>query len=958
MVGRVAGEAVKKSFSSLTSSDNAFPEWEEEVDHSGGLLVNDAETGEPLAILTQDQASQVSELFETPECLALVQFLLIAKIGCRQPDAFEEIAEGFYDAFLDLAEIYCSERNFNWAGLASPLWGLLLQYLESVFPNDQLTAFVSADEIQRMSSYLGTVQKISGRSQPANVAFRDLVDIAGDSSRFETARNTLYDIRHKSTDYYAEVNLAHALSHSQESFRFERETLYVTRSLRRYNTSDGETDEFLSVPRTRPRCVVIGNPGVGKSTMVQHVVHKLSSNDSASGHDFAPLVIQCKEFASPDSGTYILESLTKSLRDNLQLDIENQAIGDLLTLGRGFVVFDGIDEIIDISRRQRFVKAVEAFASRYPLSPILVTARRVGYQKAPLNSSEFSLYELDDFSDEQVEEYTEKWFRVTGRSDEEREAFLRESESIPDVCVNPLMLSLLCTLYRARGYIPRNRRAVYQACADLMFQRWDSMRQIEQPMDHRHYGTRLMQELALFFYRSQSAQGGVEERQLRRIITTFFSDTASVETFEASRRAEHFLDFCADRAWLLTSQGTTDRGERVFGFTHRTFMEYFSAEAIVRRARSLDEIVDEVAVAYDKDSSSVLADVIVQCADEKYDRGAEEIINGLLERTRSLGKAQASKYISLSLRILNSAPVPKTTTDAVFAGLFEYWDRSNMNATEASANALFDLYRDPRNRLHSLLQWKIALSEPADAIAVLERWSRFYMSGETMRFDQAWDPQMRDIATSLYEQNEDVDSVSRAYMMTIGIYGLDRLSVKNPPNWLLFVNKFGPTPDSSIPGPLVNDLIAVARGGVSSSPLIDWVDSEALKAWRVQWPEHYAAALTKASNHFPSLSSGDWQAVSPAGSLLLWLCCSLYEVSFPSSHPFHDVAHGAFEPGWFKRATEARTSRVLGRAEGRDPGGPFPRTDVIEQAGGAEFPSWFQTWCKGRLSFVPKGQIT
>ncbi|MFI6016447.1 NACHT domain-containing protein [Streptomyces sp. NPDC051287] len=956
LVGRVAGDAVKYSFSSLAGARSALPEWEEEVDHSGGLLISDPETGEALTILTQDQVTQICGLFESPECLAVVQFLLIAKFGCRQQDSFKDIAADFAEAFEDLAEIYCSENNYNWAGLSKPLWGLLQVYVDSLFPDSELAALVSADEIQRISSYLGATQKIAGRTKPANVAFRDLVDITGDSHRFEAARNCLYDIRAKSADYYAEVNLAHALSNSQESTRFERDILYVSRNLKKFNTSEYKTDEFLSSPRLRPRCVIIGNPGVGKSTMVQHIVHKLSSNDSDTGHDFAPLVIQCREFANPDSSTFILDSLSKSLRDNMQIEIETSVISDVLTMGRGFVVFDGIDEIIDLGRRQRFVRAIEAFASRYPLAPILVTARRVGYGRAPLSAIEFELYELDDFSEDQVEGYTDNWFRATGRGEEEREAFLRESESIPDVRVNPLMLSLLCALYRARGYIPRNRRAVYQACADLMFQRWDSMRQIEQPMDHRHYGTRLMQELALFFYRSQSAQGGIEERQLRRIISTFFTDTASVEAFEASRRAENFLDFCADRAWLLTSKGTNELGERIFGFTHRTFMEYFAAEAIVRRARSLDEIIEEVSKAHDKDSSSVLADVIVQCADEKYDRGAEEIINGLLERTRSLGKVQASKYVSLSLRILNSAPVPKQTTDAVFTGLFEYWSRADLHATESSAIDLFDLYRDPRNRLNSFLQWELALSRAENAVAVLRRWSRIFMAGQTMRFDKAWEIQMREIAASLYEQGEKVDSASNAYMATVEIYDLTRLDTRKAPGWLLCVDTFGRDPDSWVPGPLINSLVEIASDNQQDSRIIDWMDPEALGLWRVNFPEQFSSALSKAAHSVPVLNlsepSSNWQQdhIKP---LLLWVCCSLYEITFPSLHPFHDVTQGVLGIDWFRRVTATRTARLLGYSEEMEYAKPFSRKEISSQVAELGLPSWFAKWCYGRLSFVP-----
>src|SRR5262249_43675637 len=159
---------------------------------------------------------------------------------------------------------------------------------------------------------------------------------------------------------------------------------------------------------------------------------------------------------------------------------------------------------------------------------------------------------------------------------------------------NPLMLSLLCTLYRVRGYIPMNRLDVYKSCADLLFFSWDAMRHIPQPVDHRRYGHNLMEEIADLFFKFPSTSAGIVGGQLQRLIATFFVDTAGVEPDDARRRAQEFLEFCAGRAWLLTATGYNDRGIRLFSFTHRTFMEFYAAEAMVRRAANHDAVLQTI----------------------------------------------------------------------------------------------------------------------------------------------------------------------------------------------------------------------------------------------------------------------------------------------------------------------------------------------------------------------------
>ncbi|WP_336318809.1 NACHT domain-containing protein [Streptomyces lavendofoliae] len=925
------------------TGDKPLPEWMEEADERGGLLLKDG-AGEAIALLTQDQVAQVSQFLEQPETVALSQFLFIARLGVRSRRELSELAQEYEETFTAHAEEFCEEHGYNWAGLASALWELVMAYMDSVFPrNDSITATLSATELEKVTAYIGAAPQVSGGDDPPNAAFRDIVDILGSSSRVKRAREALADIRAASERRYAELSLAHTFSHVSETSRFDHEVLYVQRNLRRRGSDEFRDDSFLVSPLSRPRCVVLGNPGVGKSTMTQNLVHQLSR--PGSGIAYAPLVVSCKDVPGADGTVHIVSAITRSLRENLQLDVQEEDIRDLATLGRSFVIFDGIDEIVDVGRRLAFVRTIEAFANRFPLIPILITARRVGYSKAPFDTRYFDIYELDDFSMEQVGQYTEKWFKSTGRPEQDRLAFLRETENVPDIRTNPLMLSLLCALYRARGYIPRNRRTVYEACADLLFQRWDAMRHIEQPMDHRQYGTRLMQELALFFYKSQAAQAGVQEGQLKKLIATFFTDTASVNEVDARSRAQDFLDFCADRAWLLSYQGTDSVDHRLFGFTHRTFMEYFAAEALVRRARNLEEVVEEMVLAYDRDASSVLVDVIFQCADDKYDGGARDIVSILMTRSKNSSRQASAKYLSLCLRVMNAAPLPPQATDAIFDVLLNAWNTNNLETGHDTALAVFELSRDPRNRFIAKVR-----ANSLHAGQTLARWARFYWRGEVLMFDPQWDQQLYELA-----QEAEIpgwqDPPLMAYLLRNELIEADQLPT--PWEWGLGFQAFGET----VPGPVVLDMEEVfgevgeqggagritAAFGASTRAELPRVDGSFLRAAFARMGEVPPPALARLLRATQNRDIRD---------ALLWTSCALFEVTVPRYHPFH--GHVGFALDRFERGVATRTKGPRGTViSGIEPYS-LDELRTLHESGAV--PGWFTDWCTGQRSLLMEAE--
>ena len=250
----------------------------------------------------------------------------------------------------------------------------------------------------------------------------------------------------------------------------------------------------------------------------------------------------------------------------------------LLLTGRAVVIFDGLDELLDTSRRADVTTRVERFCAEYPLAPVLVTSRQVGYDQARLDDSQFTCYRLGSLAAAQVGEFARKWFGQDdeiwpAEADRWAEAFLSESAAASDLRTNPLLLSLLCILYRGEGSLPRDRAEVYEQCAMLMFRRWDARRRIRQDLRAGHLLEPALRRLAWLLFTRENAQSAMTERELVAATSEFLQ----ARGFESLDAAREFVDFCRGRMWVFSDAGTTASGERLYAFTHRTFLEYFAA---------------------------------------------------------------------------------------------------------------------------------------------------------------------------------------------------------------------------------------------------------------------------------------------------------------------------------------------------------------------------------------------
>ncbi len=329
--------------------------------------------------------------------------------------------------------------------------------------------------------------------------------------------------------------------------------------------------------------------------------------------------------------------LTAVARAPYNVDLTDEATEYLLLNGRAVVFLDGLDELTDVALRRRVADLVHGFVSAYPLVPVVATSRTVGYADAPLERGLFRACLIAPFDTKQVCRYAENWFAAddsapANERDRLREAFLRESTAISDLRSSPLLLSLLCSMYSSEQFIPRNRAQVYERCAIMVFDRWDSMRGITLPVEFEGKVRGAVQALAWhMFVRDDAAE--MPRGKVLRIIVDYLVAKRFDED-DARALANEFLAFCAGRAWVLAEVGSTDT-EPIYAFAHRTFLEYFTAEHIARHHPTPEQTWSVLQPHLGDSRWSVVTHLVVQLIERGVEDGAEALVRLALARDGS-----------------------------------------------------------------------------------------------------------------------------------------------------------------------------------------------------------------------------------------------------------------------------------------------------------------------------------
>ncbi|MEW1667135.1 HEAT repeat domain-containing protein [Streptomyces albidoflavus] len=423
------------------------------------------------------------------------------------------------------------------------------------------------------------------------------------------------------------------------------------------------------------RAVVLGDPGAGKSTLAKYLALALAGGLEAVPEELAPLeglvpvLVELREYAVPEAWADTIEEFIERAHTQAYLPLPRELLTGLLQDGEAVVLFDGLDEVFDPGRRAAMARRITAFAAKYPRCRVIVTSREYGYQSHEFASADFCQLMLEDLTREQVEEFVRRWYRAAYPDDRqlaERRidrmlGAVRDVGSVGELAGNPLLLTILAAIGQSRT-IPRERREMYAHAIEVLIERWDRDAKLLAPptprttdVAHALEGLTVSRRLKLLERVARRMQEGVgspsgtfiHHDDLIDIVRDFLVES-NVGASVAMAAAKELVDHLRTRNFLLAHYGGG-----LYGFVHRTFMEYLAALDLLRRRRDEEEWDREelVALLAERAQEPAWHEVLLLMAGKLSQKDVAALLGRLMELYWASEEVRGP-MLSLAVRVL------------------------------------------------------------------------------------------------------------------------------------------------------------------------------------------------------------------------------------------------------------------------------------------------------------------
>ncbi len=335
-------------------------------------------------------------------------------------------------------------------------------------------------------------------------------------------------------------------------------------------------------------CVILGQPGAGKTTALKHICHRFAAEPKFLPQYQVLIRLQLRELNTTPSVS-APEYVSRSLQDLLRLrisypnelagddsaqarkNIRDRVLIDWLNGVRALVLLDGFDEITLKARRDLVVEEMRRLAPQFVSAAFILTARSGEFN---CHIEKVKLFEIKPLNDSQIVAFASQWL-----GGEHGPLFVQQLNRSPfrDTAIRPLTLAHLCVIYDRIKRIPEKPKSVYRKIVRLLLDEWDEQRSVVRESAYANFDSdRKAEFLANLAYELTS-----------HLKTTSFNKDGLLfcygqinENFGLPKNeATKVVDELETHTGLFLQSGR-DR----FEFSHKSLQEFLAAEFIVKLA--------------------------------------------------------------------------------------------------------------------------------------------------------------------------------------------------------------------------------------------------------------------------------------------------------------------------------------------------------------------------------------
>jgi predicted NACHT family NTPase len=348
------------------------------------------------------------------------------------------------------------------------------------------------------------------------------------------------------------------------------EASYRQSGQRRFQSKKCPKQDGLKVANDQQFLMVLGQPGAGKSTFLRRMgLEALREQSRKYKHACIPVMLELRSFNKKEIN--IEKAIVEEFR-TCGFPKPEAATKKLLEKGKLLILLDGLDEVAT-DQMNDAIRSIQDFVQLHDKNRFIASCRVAAYRGS---FTRFNDVAMADFDDEQVRQFIFNWFGADARLAKECWYKLNsaEHEAAKELTQTPLLLALICLLYRKSQKFPTNRSTLYERALRVLLEEWAEEKGIPQQEVYKGLDTKrkemLLSEIAYKAFEPNRLF--IPKRELTRDIEELLKELLPEEKIVDGNAVLRAIE---QQHGILVA-----RAEEIYSFSHLTLQEYLTAQYI------------------------------------------------------------------------------------------------------------------------------------------------------------------------------------------------------------------------------------------------------------------------------------------------------------------------------------------------------------------------------------------